>query len=335
MISSAALMREIRNLVRPLATPKVPNRISERFKDIDKKGMDVIEASLKRNYFTQEEAWFDSTYLSTYEGQEDLQNHLYGRLYNFRNTVIPWLSDAKPLHGAHILEIGCGTGCSTVALAEQGAKVIAIDVSETSLNVARDRCKLYDLNVKFYNANATEVHNVFSDQHFDFIIFSAALEHMTHNERMVAMKNTWDMLCPGGLWCVIETPNRLWYYDIHTSLLPFYQWLPEDLAFLYSQFSPRKNFCSLFREINIDKKLDFSRWGSGVSFHEFELTMKPAKELYVVSSLPIFLRKKNFLRWTLWKMMTESRYESFLVHVGPKIHRGFYQQTLDLIIRKD
>jgi hypothetical protein len=118
-------------------------------------------------------------------------------------------------------------------------------------------------------------------------------------------------------------------------LLPFYQWLPEDLAFLYSQFSPRKNFNSLFREMNSNKKLDFSRWGTGVSFHEFELTMKPANTLNVVSSLPIFLRKKNFLRWTLWKLMTESRYESFLVKVGPKIHKGFYQQYLDLIIRKN
>jgi hypothetical protein len=68
---------------------------------------------------------------------------------------------------------------------------------------------------------------LFSDRHFDYIIFYASLEHMTIEERMSAMRATWGMLSDGDLWCVIETPNRLWYHDGHTSLLPFYMWLPE------------------------------------------------------------------------------------------------------------
>jgi S-adenosylmethionine-dependent methyltransferase len=264
-----------------------------------------------------------------------LQDHLYRRLDASRNTVIPWLSSAKPLSGSRILEIGCGTGSSTVALAEQGADVTGVDVLESSLVVAKDRCEVYDLGVKFHCANATEVHKLFVGQHFDFIIFFASLDHMTHNERMVAMKNTWDMLSPGSLWCVIETPNRLWYYDGHTSHLPFYLWLPDDLAFLYSRFSPRKGFRDLYREVDDAWKLDFLRRGRGVSFHEFELTMKRAEELDVVSSLPIFLRRQNLLRRVLWMLTGNRGFESFLMQCGPKIHTGFYQNSLDLIIRKD
>ena len=150
------------------------------------------------------------------------------------------------------------------------------------------------------------------------------------------MKNTWDMLSPGGLWCVIETPNRLWHYDSHTSSLPFYLWLPDYLAFLYSQFSPRKPFCDLYREIDDDSQIDFLRRGRGVSYHEFELTMIPAEELDVASSLQIFLRNQNLLCKVLWLLLNTKawRFESFLKQVGPKIHRGFYHESLDLIIRK-
>lgn len=337
MISVEKMSRSIKAFVKPLLAPKIPKSISEQFRHINQKNMNLIEASLKQNYFIHENASYkdNEAYLSSDEGQKDLRDHLYGRLDVFRNTIIPWLSNAKPLSGSRILEIGCGTGSSAVALAEQGADVTAVDIIEKDLIVAKVRSRIYDLNVNFICANATEVNEIFVNQHFDFIIFFASLEHMTHNERMIAMKNTWDMLSPGGLWCVIETPNRLWYYDSHTSLLPFYHWLPDDLAFLYSQFSPRKTFCNSYRELDDDSKLAFLRKGRGVSYHEFELTMKRAEKLDVVSSLQIFLRSQNFLYKVLWALTNKRRFELLIRQVGPNIHKGFYHQDLDLIIRKD
>ena len=323
------LPRKIKDIVRVFVTPRVPKSISENFRKITKQGLDMIEASLRHNYFSA-----DQVYLSSDVGQNDLQDHLFRRLDNFRNTVIPWLNSTRFLKGASILEIGCGTGSSTIALAEQGATVTVIDILETSLAVARERCQVYGLKADFFNLNATEVHKVFSGQHFDFIIFFAALEHMTHDERMNAMNHTWNMLSKGDLWCVIETPNRLWFYDGHTSLLPFYHWLPDELAFKYSQFSSRQSFREQYREISGEAMQHFLRWGRGVSFHEFELSMDRAEKLDVVSSLPIFLRKKSILREILWRLTTESRYESFLSRIAPKVHRGFCQQSLDMIIRK-
>lgn len=328
MISPKRTTTSIKNGIRSLISPGVPGSISGRYRHIDQKNMSLIEASLKQNYFTQ-------SYLSSDEGKKDMHNHLYGRLAIFRSNVIPWLNDAKPLSQSRILEIGCGTGSSTVALAEQGADVTAIDMLEKDLVVAKDRCEAYNLNVKLIHMNATEVHKIFVGEHFDLIIFFACLEHMTHNERMITMKNTWDMLSPGDLWCVTDTPNRLWYHDGHTSLLPFYLWLPDDLAFSYSQFSQRKDFRDRYREIDEDSKLHFLRWGRGVSFHEFELTMKRAEELDVVSSLPIYLGSRGVFYKLLWMLRRGRDYESFLARVGPKIHRGFYQMSLDLIIRKD
>lgn len=104
--------------------------------------------------------------------------------------VTPCLGDAKPIQEATILEIGCGTGSSVVALAEQGAKVIAVDIDENSLSVARERCRVYGVDASFFKANATEVHRLFSGEHFDLIIFYASLEHMTHESFQLKLAQT-------------------------------------------------------------------------------------------------------------------------------------------------
>lgn len=90
---------------------------------------------------------------------------------------------------------------------------------------------------------------------------------------MQAMQDTWRALQPGALWCVIETPNRLWFIDDHTSRLPFFNWLPDELAFAYSRFSAREPFRSSYRALSETTFESFLRHGRGVSFHEFALTM--------------------------------------------------------------
>ena len=222
-----------------------------------------------------------------------------------------------------------------MALAEQGASVTAVDVDENSLAVARERCQAYGLEVSFAHANATEVHKLFAGRRFDYIIFYAALEHMTMEERMSAMRETWQMLSVGGLWCVVETPNRLWYHDSHTSLLPFHMWLPDELAFAYSRFSPRDNYRELYREYTDEAKLHFLRRGRGVSFHEFELTMKPVRELKIRSSLNLRNKGGGLLRLLRWRLSDEYRYLSLLKRIAPDLHEGFLQSYLYLIIEKD
>jgi hypothetical protein len=208
-------------------------------------------------------------------------------------------------------------------------------VNASSLVVASDRCRTYGLSVIFAHANATEVHELFAGRHFDYIIFYAALEHMTIEERMSAMRATWRMLSAGDLWCVIETPNRLWYYDAHTSLLPFNMWLPDELAFAYSRFSPRENYRERYIEYTAEAKLDFLRRGRGVSFHEFELAMKPVKALRIKSSLNVTNREKGLLRFLKWRRSNEYRYISLLRKIAPDLHEGFLQSSLYLIIEKD
>jgi len=315
----------------PTPDSSAPRRIDANFRTLGGPEFDSLELSLRNNYF----AGCPEEYLLTDWGKRDLEDHLFRRLDADRAMTVPWLDAARPLRGASILEIGCGTGSSTVALAEQGAEVTAVDVNAGSLAVARERCRAYGLDVSFAHANATEVYKRFAGRRFDYIIFYAALEHMTMGERLSAMKTTWQMLPAGGLWCVIETPNRLWYYDAHTSLLPFHMWLPDDLAFEYSRFSPRYNYRELYREYTDEARLHFLRRGRGVSFHEFELTMKPAGALRIKSSLDVTNRGGGLLARLKWRFSNEGRYISLLRRIAPELHEGFLQSSLYLIIEKD
>lgn len=54
-----------------------------------------------------------------------------------RQTLLSWLPD--DLSGRRLLDAGCGTGALAVAAAQRGATVVAIDLSPTLVQLARDR----------------------------------------------------------------------------------------------------------------------------------------------------------------------------------------------------
>ena len=54
-----------------------------------------------------------------------------------RTTLLSWLP-AK-MDGMRLLDAGCGTGALSIEAARRGAKVVAIDLSPTLVNVARER----------------------------------------------------------------------------------------------------------------------------------------------------------------------------------------------------
>lgn len=323
-----------------MANRKISLHLTKRFTNLSCAGTDAVAQSLQQNYFPRliwgEVRLSVEQWLATIEGQADLHDHLSGRLQSFRTKVIPWLDAARPLSGARILEIGCGTGASTVALAEQGATVTAIDIDEPSLRVARERCAAHNVQCEIVQANGAAAKELLERQRYDFVIFFACLEHMTHAERMQSMHETWHALPKGALWCVIETPNRLWFFDDHTSRLPFFNWLPDELAFAYSRFSSREPLRSSYRGLSADAMESFLRHGRGVSFHEFDMAIADASSLEVVSSLPLWRRKRGLFgvrelaRW----YKRPFRLERTLASFRPDIHRGFFQPYLDLIIRK-
>ena len=247
---------------------------------------------------------------------------------------MPWIDSFQSLVGARILEIGCGTGASTLALAERGAAVTAIDIRPDSIQVARDRCNAYGQQATFLTLNASEIGDAFTMAEFDLIVFYAVLEHMTHEERRVAMRASWEMLRPGAFWVIVDTPNRLWYFDSHTALLPFFHWLPDQVALEYAKFSSRENFRELYMERTPEKELHFLRRGRGVSYHEFDLFIAPTQELEVSSCLHAHLRSQDPQLAAKWINSDEATYMEFLHRACRALHPAFLEPSLDLALCK-
>lgn len=256
------------------------------------------------------------------------------RLQRDRTVIVPWLDRTRRLEGSRILEIGCGSGASTVALAEQRAVVMGLDVVPTAIEWARARVAAHNLDADFVVANAAAVAEKFEAQSFDWIIFWAALEHMTLDERLESLAGAWDLLDSGGLLTVIETPNRLWFFDSHTSRLPFFMWLPDELAYRTAGDSTRVGFGDQYSDPGLERFDEFLRRGRGVSFHEFDVALGERSQAYVVSCLQLERRRRNLVRRLGWRISRAGRYEALLASVAPSLPRSFLQPFLYLTLQK-
>ena len=303
---------------------RVPGELRSRHVNFTADQSLALRDSIERNYLDRGNT---KSKLSAAEYQASLQGQEILRTQYNRTRIVPWLHSIRALDGAAILEIGCGTGCSSIALAEQGARVSGVDIDQGALQVARDRLGLASLRADFHELNGDQI-NSLGERTFDFVIFYACLEHMTVEERIASLRQGWNMLPLGGKLVILETPNRLWFYDSHTAGMPFFDWLPDDLAYLYSRYSKRSNFRDLYRTIDDQQMLHFKRWGRGMSYHELDLAIAPVKDMKVLS----YLNKveRTFL---IKNGLTGLRYRNVLRRVSD-VHPAFLQPYLDLVIEK-
>lgn len=310
----------------------VPAELGRNHRSLSEGDQLELRESLRQHFFTDKSYYPDEpdVYLSTEVGQSDLKNHLTGRLASFRSVVVPWLNATMPLKGKRVLEIGAGTGASTVALAEQGATVLGIDVSKGALTVARERCRLYGLEAKFREGNAADLDYMAGDFPFDCIVYFAVLEHMTWQERRASLSAAWNRLKPGQHLVIIETPNRLWHTDSHTSGEPFFHWISDEVAYDYSRCTKREIFNRTFTgQITESGRTLLARWGRGSSYHEFALSFDLEPR-----ALPVVSYLSGFLRQGVRALRGDDEFESFLKKLVPGIHSAFFTPYLDVIFQK-
>jgi S-adenosylmethionine-dependent methyltransferase len=270
----------------------------------------------------------------TDEGRISLDDHLYLRLTNARITIVPWIASIMSLQRATVLEIGCGTGSSTVAIAEQAARVVGVDIDEGSLKVAKTRCRLYGIDrVEFYQVNANEVGSPLIEA-ADIVVYFSCLEHMTLDEKLSSISRTWYSLKSGAYLAVIETPNRLWWKDFHSSFLPFFTWLPDDLAIHYAKFSPRtKLYHNVQLPVRDDQLLTMTRLGRAFSYHEMQLAIPELAELRTWS-MHQWMRRRNPIEFARWIGTGDASFERQLIRRGPKLNSAYYMKLLNLLVQK-
>lgn len=108
------------------------------------------------------------------------------------------------VEGKYILDIGCGGGILSEALAQKGAIVTGIDMAEMSLKVAKMHLHESELKVDYQMSTAEEFATLHSGE-FDIVTCLEMLEHVPDPGSVVAAAS--KLLKPGG-HAFFSTINR-------------------------------------------------------------------------------------------------------------------------------
>lgn len=130
-------------------------------------------------------------------GTRDYFDEVEARKY-FVEPHIPRFAEFERWQGKRVLEIGCGIGTDTINFARNGALVTAVELSRRSLDVARQRAKIYQLEtrIRFYHANAEELTQVVPIEPYDLVYSFGVIHHTPAPERVLGQIPRY--LRPGG-----------------------------------------------------------------------------------------------------------------------------------------
>lgn len=141
-----------------------------------------------------------------------------------------------------ILEFGCGGGASTHILARMfpSSKITGVELFESALTVARARAASFNLeNVSFLQSPGGDAlpENL---ETYDFVILSAVYEHLLPHERRKILPELWEKVRAGGYLFINQTPNILFPFELHTTMLPLINYVPDSMALkITHRFSKR------------------------------------------------------------------------------------------------
>jgi 2-polyprenyl-6-hydroxyphenyl methylase / 3-demethylubiquinone-9 3-methyltransferase len=124
-----------------------------------------------------------------------------------RDQIIHWggkHADAeRPLEGLRILDIGCGGGILSEAIARMGAEVHGVDMIEKNVQIARLHASGQGLNL-FYECSTADALTERGET-YDAVLNMEVVEHVS--DLPLFMRSCARLLKPGGLM-MIATINR-------------------------------------------------------------------------------------------------------------------------------
>jgi 2-polyprenyl-3-methyl-5-hydroxy-6-metoxy-1,4-benzoquinol methylase len=153
---------------------------------------------------------FSDAEMGTREFFDRVEAHRYSKEWH-----IPIAADFSSTRGLKVLEIGCGLGTDGAQFAKAGADYTGIDLTEASIELARQRFELSGLKGEFRVADAEQLD--FGDATFDVVYSHGVLHHTP--DTGTAVREVHRVLKPGGRAMVMLYHRGSYNYRIGIRVL--------------------------------------------------------------------------------------------------------------------
>jgi len=142
---------------------------------------------------------FKTAVEKNFDQSADAYDHFEERHHLFETLTRRQLELIEPARPERILDVGCGTGISTLALhqamAERSPNIYGIDISERMLLRARERCDSLE-GVYFIRGDAERLSTYFNEA-FDAIFYTASIFLLPGFAE--SLRQASHLLLPGGV----------------------------------------------------------------------------------------------------------------------------------------
>jgi 2-polyprenyl-6-hydroxyphenyl methylase / 3-demethylubiquinone-9 3-methyltransferase len=126
-------------------------------------------------------------------------------LHEINPLRLEWIDALASLRGKQVLDVGCGGGILSEAMAKRAGHVTGIDLASKPLGVARLHAMEAGIGNLDYREIATEALAAEAPSSFDVVTCMEMLEHVPDPSSVVRACTT--LLKPGG-WAFFSTLNR-------------------------------------------------------------------------------------------------------------------------------
>ena len=126
-------------------------------------------------------------------------------LHQINPLRLDWINGLAPLKGKEVLDVGCGGGILTDAMARAGANALGIDLASKSLKVAQLHALEAQTPHVHYREVSVEALAAERPASFDVVTCMEMLEHVPDPASVV--KACAQLVKPGG-WVFFSTLNR-------------------------------------------------------------------------------------------------------------------------------
>lgn len=224
-------------------------------------------------------------------GSREYFEEVEARKY-FVEHHIPRFAEFERWRGKKVLEIGCGIGTDTISFARHGAQVTAVDLTEKSLELARQRARVFGLDDRatFLQANAEKLSDYVPREPYDLVYSFGVIHHTPHPDRVLEEIRKY---VTSGSTVKIMVYNR-WSWKVLWILFVYGKGQFWKLNRLIAEYSEAQTGCPVTYSYS---RADGRRW---LESHGFRVTDVMVDHIFPYS-IPEYVqyqyRKVWYFRW--------------------------------------